>query len=205
MARLTALWAWLLPGLALAQESPAPVPTEPPVDSTIHRHLGFYFHVDVGGAFFLTEGPHGEFASAAAGGGALISIAGGRAVAEDWILAGEIWGVVVPSSTVSTTSSTVTLGGLGVNVTHYFTPVNIFLTLTPSATVVAGDGGSGTSGRTQVGFGTRIALGKEWWVSEHWGLGVALQGFLAINRDPGTAASTRWTMGGGILFSTTYN
>ena len=76
----------------------------------------------------------------------------------------------MPSST-STDSSTVALGGFGLNVTHYFMPANVFLTLTPSATV----------------------------------LGVAAQGFLAINRDQGASAPTWWTLGGGILFSATYN
>lgn len=198
------LWLCMLPGLATAQEAPAAVPAEPPVDATAHRHLGFYFHVDVGAAFFLTEAARGELGTGTAGASALLSVAAGGAVAEDWILAGEAWGAAVPSST-STDATTVALGGFGLNVTHYFMPANVFFTLTPSATVLAVDKGNGTFGRTQIGSGVRIALGKEWRVGDHWGLGVAAQGFLAINRDQSASASTWWTLGGGILFSATDN
>ena len=76
----------LLPGLVLAQERPAPVPPEPPVDTTTHRHVGFYFQVDLGPGYFITQAPSGEFAASADGIAALISVALGGAVAEDWIL-----------------------------------------------------------------------------------------------------------------------
>jgi hypothetical protein len=194
----------LLPGLAIAQEAPPAVPAQPPVDATAHRHLGFYSHVDLGAAFFLTEAASGELGAGTAGAAVLVSVAAGGAATEDWILAGEIWGVAVPSST-STDSSTVALGGFGLNVTHYFMPANVFLTLTPSATVLAVDKGNGTIGSSAIGFGVRVALGKEWSVGDHWGLGVAAQGLLAINRDQGASAPTWWTVGGGIVFSATYN
>jgi hypothetical protein len=197
------LWLCLLPRLVLAQERAAQVPTEPPVDPTAHRHVGFYFHVDVGPGYFITQAPSGELAASADGISALISVALGGAVAEDWILAGEIWGAALPSPRSG--SGSVVLSGFGLNVTHYFMPANVFLTLTPSATVLSVDNGIGTTGRTEVGFGTRLALGKEWWVGNHWGLGMALQGYLGINRDQGAAAPTWWTLGGGILFSATYN
>ena len=111
---------------------------------------------------------------------------------------------MVPSST-STDSSTVALGAFGLNVTHYFIPANVFLTLTPSATVLGVDKGNGSIGWRAIGFGMRVALDKEWWVGDHRGLGVAAQGFLAINRDQGASAPTWWTLGGGILFSATHN
>jgi hypothetical protein len=197
------LWLWLLPGLALAQESAVPAPGEP-VDPTARQHLGFYFHVDLGAAFFLTEAASGELGAGTAGAAALVSVAVGGAVAENWILAGEVWGAAMPAQ-ASTGASTVTLSGFGLNVTHYFMPANVFLTLTPSATLLGVDNGRGSAGRTQIGFGTRIALGKEWWVGDHWGLGIAAQGFFAINRDQGASGPNWFTMGGGLLFSATYN
>jgi len=193
----------LLPGLALAQERPAPVPTEPPADLTAHRHVGVYFHVDLGPGFFIAQAGGGEFGSAAYGIPAIFSVALGGAIAEDWILAGEIWGAALLSPMSS--NGRVVLSGFGVNVTHYFMPANVFLTLTPSATVLIVDNGFGSTERTQVGLGTRLALGKEWWVGDHWGLGIAIQGYLGINADRGATPTTWWTMGGGILFSATYN
>jgi hypothetical protein len=32
---------------------------------------------------------------------------------------------------------------------------------------------NGTQSDTDTGFGGQLAAGKEWWVSDHWGLGVA--------------------------------
>jgi hypothetical protein len=46
---------------------------------------------------------------------------------------------------------------------------------------------------------------REWWVGDHWGLGVAAQGLLAINREQGASAPTWSTVSGGSLFSATYN
>jgi hypothetical protein len=52
----------------------------------------------------------------------------------------------------------------------------------------------------------RAAIGKEWWVSDHWGLGASLNGIFASNQDTGgtnppNISSTFW----GLSFSATYN
>ena len=57
--------------------APPAVPAQPPVDATAHRHLGFYFHVDLGAAFFLTEAASGELGAGTAGAAALVSVAAG--------------------------------------------------------------------------------------------------------------------------------
>ena len=207
MSRLTVLMLiCALPGVAIAQEASPPVEPAPLTDPTAHRHLGFYFHVDLGGGYLSTSASQSGSTASAKGASALLSVAAGGAVAEDWILAGEIWGAAAPSpSGVTSSDATIALSGFGLNVTHYFMPANVFLTLTPSATVLSVDNGSGTAGRTQIGFGGRLAIGKEWWVGDHWGLGVAAQGYFGINRDQGADAPTWSTFGGGILFSATYN
>jgi hypothetical protein len=46
-------------------------------------------------------------------------------------------------------------------------------------------------------------LGKEWWVSDTWGLGVA--GMLLASGNGGGGGSTFTTWSGAILFSATYN
>ena len=55
------------------------------------------------------------------------------------------------------------------------------------------------------GFGAKLAVGKEWWVSDHWGLGLAAEAVLAITPDSGTNPPTWTTFGGGLTFSATYN
>jgi len=203
----------VLPALARAQEgvSPGPPPAAPapaaPVDPTVHRHLGFFFHLDVGGGYFTTSTSQSGVSLSASGAAMLLSLAVGGAVGEDWILAGELWGTAAPSPGGSIASgATIGLSGVGLNVTHYFMPLNLFLSLTPSATVVSIDtGNGGTAGRTELGFGAKVALGKEWWVGDHWGLGVALQASFGINKDQGTAPPTWTSFGGGVVFSATYN
>ena len=64
---------------------------------------------------------------------------------------------------------------------------------------------SGTSSSSQAGFGAKVGVGKEWWVGDHWGLGLAGQFFLGINQDTGGDPPTWATLGGGLAFSATYN
>jgi hypothetical protein len=47
-------------------------------------------------------------------------------------------------------------------------------------------------------------VGKEWWVSDDWGLGVAAQLLLGSAKDPYSDA--HWTSRGvAVMFSSTYN
>jgi hypothetical protein len=84
-------------------------------------------------------------------------------------------------------------------------PANVFVSLSPSFTALTIDNCMGFVERTKTGFGGKLAVGKEWWVSAHWGLSVAVQGFFAANHDNGSGTSTWTTVGGGFLFSATYN
>ena len=66
---------------------------------------------------------------------------------------------------------------------------------------------SGTLNQTKVGFGTKVAVGKEWWVANHWGLGFSAQVFFGLTDERGYDANlpTWKTFGGGVGFTTTYN
>jgi len=50
-----------------------------------------------------------------------------------------------------------------------------------------------------------LALGKEWWVSDHWGLGVAGHISFSSNQDPVASNNTLTTWAFGAAFSATYN
>ena len=210
LSRLLAAVLWLssLPALALAlaQEGPPTPPVATPVAATAHRHLGFFLHLDLGGGYLYSSTSLGNVTLSAKGASLLLSVAVGGAVAENTILAGELWGSAAPSpSGVTGSDATMGLSAIGLNVTHYFMPANVFLSFTPSATLLTIDNGSGTVGRTQVGPGARLAIGKEWWVGDHWGIGLAAEGFFGVNRDQGTDPPTWSTFGGGLVFSATYN
>lgn len=57
----------------------------------------------------------------------------------------------------------------GIGVTYYINPINIFF----SGSVGITEFDINDSQMSDTGFGFQIALGKEWWVSPEWGLGVS--------------------------------
>jgi len=184
---------------------PPPVPLSFLPDPTRHRHLGFYVHADLGGGFLRSsQSPPGP-APPFSGGGVPLSFAMGFAFSEDWIAAGDIWVCAAPASQFGP-DATLGLTGLGVGITRYFMPANVFVSLSPSLTVLSIlDQNSTEVGRTDYGFGAKLAAGKEWWISDHWGIGLAAQFFFGINKDQGTAPPTWTSFGGGLVFSATYN
>lgn len=196
-----------LPGAVLAQtEEPAPV-----ADPTAHRHLGWMFRFDLGPDYLRTSASQDGGSVSLAGPGVAVGLVIGHAVSEDWLLGLDIWGLSSFSPTLSTggasagTRGTLSLTGIGLNATHYFMPANAYVSLSPSATVLSMSNGDGdTSASTHVGFGGRLGVGKEWWVGDHWGVGVAGQLAIAVNKDKGGGPT--WTsVGGAVLLSATYN
>ena len=201
MQKIPILLLLTVPLIALGQES-GPAPS---TESTVHRHLGFYLHLDIGVGYLGTSTSQATGGSTLSGAALPLSIAIGGAVAEDWILAGDLWGAAGPSPSGTNWGRTA-YGGVGFNVTHYFMPANVYLSLTPSFTSLVFDTSQPFVDRAATGFGAKVAVGKEWWVGDHWGLGMALQGYFASNDGHGNATGTKWTTwGGGFVFSATYN
>ena len=182
---------------------------QPPANPTAHRHLGFALRLDGGIGYLGTsdsmldmsiEGVSGSF-------GFVI----GGAVTENFIIGADLWDIVAFSPTfsqggtsVSGTDTAMALVGFGLNLTYYFMPANVYLSVSPSLTSVSLTG-NGTSGSTESGFGMKIGVGKEWSVGDHWGLGLAGQFFFSNNKDKGTNPPTWSTLAGGLAFSATYN
>ena len=202
---LTALLA-LAPLFAQAQAAPAPQ------DPTIHRHLGFFLRLDAG---------MGYAGSSASSGGATLSLKGfaipfgvavGGAVSENFILAGDLWATSALSPSVTwaglsgtASGASMTMGGIGLNLTYYFMPHNVYVSLTPSIVTLSLNNGV-SSASTNAGFGLKAGVGKEWWVGNHWGIGLAAQFVLGINKDQGSSnPPTFTTLGGALAFSATYN
>jgi hypothetical protein len=64
---------------------------------------------------------------------------------------------------------------MGIGMTYYFMPYNIFLSGSVGISqFTISDLDSDASVSSDNGFGFHIAAGKEWWVSENWGLGISL-------------------------------
>ena len=100
------------------------------------------------------------------------------------------------------------IAGVGLGVVHYFMPINlyvsgalvfdrIFVKVPTSPTITQ-------EFETDSGMGLSVMIGKEWWVSDNWGLGVAA----AYRQSNMTSkdGDTDWTTNAfNILFSASYN
>jgi hypothetical protein len=176
----------------------------------LHRHLGTFVRPDVGFGYLYMNGTNNVFGDASIQGFVgSFGIAAGEAVWENEILAFHFWNVVAAKPEVrqggfgiNNPSATLAIIAFGPEYTRYFGD-NYYLSITPSLSraIVAT---SGSSGATQFGFGLRAGLGKEWWVSDHWGLGVVGQLTFSANQDAGGNPPMWMAWGGTVAFSATY-
>jgi len=194
--------------------SPAPIPgaSSPmaPRDATRHRHLGFFIRPDLGVGYLSTKASQGGVDAAVRGAAGTFGLAAGGALTENSILAFHIWDVVVSDptfksngTTVYNTDGKVSLFALGPEYTGYFGE-NYYFSVSPSLTRVRFEA-NGQSSDTNVGFGLRGAIGKEWWAGDHWGLGVVAHLSTSFNKDSGSNAPTWSSWSGTIAFTATYN
>jgi len=149
------------------------------------------------------------------GGGVSLSVAVGGAVVENLIIYGEFYFLSVddPTRTVNGSSSTasgVTMagGGFGPGLAYYFQPINLYLSATVGFSKVdAEDKDTNLQfASTKWGFGFSTLLGKEFWVSDNWGLGAALQFHWASMEDNAPAPAPRIHANAlSLLFSSTFN
>ena len=197
------------PPLSAAPVSaPQPVSAVPPVPTATvpgpgeHRHLGLFVHVDLGGAYLRTTGSKGGSTFAGQGGALGFALAVGWAPDDEWALALEIWSWKALSPSGLGPDTSVELQALGLNVTRYIVPVDLFATLVISGTRLAITDSADylEYGSSDIGFGFKVLLGKEWRVSSWLGLGVAGELFLSVNHDGG---QTLRTIGGGLVVSCT--
>ena len=92
------------------------------------------------------------------------------------------------------------LQALGLNVTRYFGPDDVFASVVVSGTRLAiTDAGEHIEyDSSDIGFGFKVLLGKEWHLTPWLGLGLAGELFLSVNRAGG---ETLRTLGAGLVFS----
>jgi hypothetical protein len=208
--------------LALAEELP---PTAAP-ESTAHRHLGFFLRLDTGPGYEFASEPYQGSSASLTGGAWDFGFSIGGALAEDNILTVHLYSLAVfnpsisysPNKTLGNANSVFYLEGVGPEFTHYFMPANVYLSaaLLLSEAVLnnaqsnSGGGVSTTLSKTYVtdlGVGLKLAVGKEWWVGDHWGLGIALHYAISWNHDSAgiVGSSTLATNAFTIDFCATYN
>lgn len=105
------------------------------------------------------------------------------------------------SGTVST-SGNLTMSAFGAGVTYYFMPVNLYLSGNLGFGTLSGDGD--IDGETDMGLALNVMVGKEWWLSNRWGLGVA--GSFGYHSLPDKDVDEKWSgTNFALLLSATFN
>ncbi len=189
------------------------------LDPGAHRHDGFYLRMMLGPGYTHMSADLAGVDSSISGAGLGIDIAVGAAVTENLALFGELLvdSAVNPdvkrgASTSSLSNRTADATGFGVGAAYYFMPTNTFLA---ASLLVARSSLEDTTGEESVtvsesdaGLGLNLVGGKEWWVSDNWGLGVAGQLFAARVKDSEVLMNSKptWTLFGfSLAFTATFN
>jgi hypothetical protein len=195
LARIVAAAVLATAGVARAQE---------------HTHDGFFLQFDLGGGYLRSKIDDTVLNAKLDGGGGEFAVAVGYNFAPGLILAGQLWGIGVADPSlelngqrVNTDDTTLALSGVGVALTYYLKPYNVYFQATPSVTTLRAERDGADIG-TNTGFGVRLAVGKEWWVSDSWGLGLNVQAAWSSNDlDVGGGAfGSQWY---GLALSATYD
>lgn len=118
--------------------------------------------------------------------------------------------VTVNGQAFGNANNDVNLIGLGPGVAYYFAGPNVFIAETVALTQIYTDDANVAVRESEWGWSLETLIGKEWWVSQDWGLGIAGQfvfGKMKAKPIPGMTTSVpTWTaISGGLLFSATYN
>ena len=172
-------------------------------------HLGFFLRLTAGGTYASTGADDYELATLlgdfdATGWGGDFTIALGGCVSEDLALHGSLfsWSIADPDVEFENIGEgeldgTVSMNAYGGGITYYVMPANVYLSgnLGLGFLTVDSEGEDETS---DPGVALDLSIGKEWWVGNSWGLGLAgAFGYHSIDDFSGWNASVR--------FSATFN
>jgi hypothetical protein len=180
-------------------------------DPGAHRHDGFFLRFWIGPAYTSMKVEDADLE--VTGGGGSFGIMAGVAVQENLIVFGQLFDDIATNPTVKQDGqdlgeSNVNAGvvGVGAGLAYYFMPSNVYVSgaLTYQEITVQDDGEE--LAHTDFGPGVSLMVGKEWWVSNNWGVGVALQLFGGSMKDSEAQGSPTWSAAAAaIAFSATYN
>lgn len=195
-----------LAGMLLAATAAAvvPEPSEAPAQwapSLAETHDGLYFHLAAGLGFGQQANPDGRADFLESSSGRSLNLAVGGAVRRN-LLVGVRYFAAIPS-VGGLWSGTWGVRGFAADVTWYLGPRNVHLGVAPAVTWLTSQNGADASR----GAGLRLAAGREWWVSDSWGIGLALEYLGSLNRAlrvDGSAhlAASHWL---GLALTATYN
>jgi hypothetical protein len=170
---------------------PPPVGYSPPPSGYLYapmhppgyrKHDGFFLRLVMGGGWLAMSESSGASELKANGRSTGMGAAIGYAVVENlivfvegFIFSAENPDVTLNGAAIASGNSSLDFSEYGPGVAYYLEPVNVFFsaTITFSKLDLAAEGNFLTKTRREIGL--NAAMGKEWWVSNNWALGIALQ------------------------------
>lgn len=187
-------------------------------------HDGFYLSISPGLAFGRTEadlaGAPGSWDNITfRGPGGIFDFKIGGALRENLILSADLIDRTVRGPELETAGGAEELDDdialsdatLGVGLTYYLMPANVFVggTLGVGTFRLRNVADDDDPVDTNPGLSFHAKIGKEWWVGNNWGLGVAVgYGFVGAERDEGSDADFNGEYASHklyVLFNTTFN
>jgi hypothetical protein len=152
----------------------------------VHQHNGFYLSISGGTLFGKVTDDLGSYILEMSGTGFIVDFKLGGALNENLILHGTLISSVIPGPNIinlSNGSSANVTDNLnfgeamfGAGLTYYFMPSNVFFSwsLGLGNFSIIDNNNSKNNVSTQRGFSMQIKIGKEWLISDKWGMGIAL-------------------------------
>jgi len=160
---------------------------EAPQEPGVEAHDGFMLRMTLGfgggsaeyelaGSRYESSGPATSF-----------SLDVGGALSENFVLHGRLSEVAMEEPALSIDGEEIATFDngrvvsflFGPALTYYFMPINLYATVAIGISVGTGDDGERTTEGSDVGWGLNLDVGKEWWIGEQWGLGVAMRLFVS--------------------------
>ncbi|NTW49303.1 MAG: hypothetical protein HGB19_06170 [Chlorobiales bacterium] len=189
------------------------------MDEEFHQHDGFYLSMAIGPVFgSITDEVVGyPYEMDVSGTGIEFDFKIGGAIDENLILHATLNGKVLSGPTIEITGypsvqapSSVSFNEvmLGGGLTYYVMPANIFFSgsLGIGRFSISNDNNSSAEVTTETGFSMQVKVGKEWWVSDTWALGIAVTyGKTNLTNSSGGIDEKLDSNRFGILFNATFN
>ena len=224
-----------LPAVAAAQPGQQPPPPPPPGSSPgygygaygmtvpgVHEHEGFFLRLGIGFGYLNMRTEFMDVDLDIKGPAGHLQVALGGNLSPNLILFGqafvngvndptiELDGVELDPEEEEADERTASIGALGVGLAYYL-PSNFYFsgTLAVSQLRLTNESNDDLDAESEPGPAFMGQIGKEWWVSDSWGLGLAGQFLVSSNKDDedaeGSLDVTWTTLGFGLLFSATYD